>query len=55
MATIQPWHSKRVNDPEVYHDTVTCAEGQHIALYNRAQGTVGRPHCEECRRLGISE
>ena len=54
MATVQPWHSKRVNDPEVYHDKATCAEGQQIAVYNRAPETAGRPRCEECSRLAQS-
>jgi hypothetical protein len=49
MAHIQPWHSKRVNDREVYHDDSACAEGSTIAGYNRAPGTGGRPRCEQCQ------
>jgi hypothetical protein len=49
MAHLQPWHSKRVNDQEVYHDDSACAEGSTIAGYNRAPGTGGRPRCEQCQ------
>jgi hypothetical protein len=54
MAHIQPWHSKRVNDREVYHDDGTCPEAKTIAVYNRMAGTGGRPRCEECSRLAQS-
>ena len=50
MATkVPPWHSKRVNDREVYHDHGTCAEARTIEVYNRAPGTGGNPRCEHCR------
>ena len=48
MVKNQPWYSKRVNDREVYHDDPQCPEGSTIAGYNRAPGTGGRPHCEQC-------
>jgi hypothetical protein len=51
MVNVQPWHSKRVNDREVYHDNGTCPEGTKIEIYNRAPGTGGRPRCEQCSRL----
>ena len=54
MAHIQPWHSKWVNDREVYHDDDTCTEGATIEIYNRAPGTGGSPRCEQCRRLAQS-
>jgi hypothetical protein len=54
MTNIQPWHSKRVNDREVYHDHGNCTEGKTIAVYNRTPGTGGRLRCEECSRLSQS-
>jgi hypothetical protein len=54
MAHVPPWHSKRVNDREVYHDDGNCAEGTAIEIYNRTPGTGGRPHCRECSRLAHS-
>jgi hypothetical protein len=51
MAHIQPWHSKRVNDLDVYHDHPKCTEGATLERYNRSPGTGGRPRCEECSRL----
>jgi len=55
MADVKPWHSKRVNDREVYHDDPQCSEGSTIAGYNRAPGTGGWPHCEQCRLVPSSE
>jgi len=49
MAHVPPWHSKRVNDREVYHDNGTWVEANTIEVYNRAPGTGGRLRCEYCR------
>ena len=51
MAHVPPWHSKRVNDREVYHENGICPEGSTIGVYNRAPGTGGRLRCEHCSRL----
>lgn len=51
MAKVSPFHSKRPNDPNVYHDNNNCTEGNNIEPKNRASGTGGRPKCKHCERL----
>lgn len=51
MAKVSPFHSKRPNDRNVYHDNDKCTEGNNIESYNRTPGTGGRPRCEHCSRL----
>jgi hypothetical protein len=51
MAKVPPFHSKRPNDRNVYHDNDRCTEGNNIENYNRVPGTGGRPRCEHCARL----
>lgn len=46
-----PIHSKRPNDPNVYHDNDKCTERNNIEAQNRVSGTGGRPRCEHCQRL----
>jgi hypothetical protein len=51
MAKIPAFHSKRPNDPNVYHDNNKCTEGNNIESYNRVPGTGGRRQCDHCARL----
>lgn len=51
MAKVSPWHSKRPNDRNVYHDNTECNEGNNIEKENRVAGTGGRPRCEPCSKL----
>lgn len=51
MAKVPPFHSKRLNDPNVYHDNDKCTEGNNIEKQNRAPGTDGRPKCKHCQQL----
>jgi len=48
---IAPWHSKRDNDPKVYHDETKCTEGNNIETSNKVSGTGGRPKCAHCRSI----
>lgn len=47
----KPWHSRKPNTRNVYHDNTTCTEGNNIETYYRTEGTGGRPKCEHCQRL----
>jgi hypothetical protein len=51
MGKIAAFHSKRPNDPNVYHDNDKCTEGNNIETYNRVPGTGGRRQCEHCAKL----
>jgi hypothetical protein len=47
-----PYHSTNPTDPDVHHLYSDCATGQRIPAENRAEGTNGRPLCDECRQMG---
>ena|SRR5947209_5441022 len=51
MSYKSPWHSKKPNTPNVYHNNDKCTEGNNIESYYLAQGTDGRPLCKHCERL----
>lgn len=51
MGKVAPFHSKRPNDRNVYHDSDKCTEGNNIESYNRVSGTGGRARCEHCAKL----
>ena len=51
MAKVRPFHSKKVQTRNVYHDNDKCTEGNNIETYNRVEGTGGRPKCEHCAHL----
>jgi hypothetical protein len=51
MAKVAAWHSKRVQDRNVYHDNTACTEGNNIEAQNRVAGTGGRPKCNHCAKL----
>jgi len=51
MTRVAPFHSKKPNTRNVYHDNNKCTEGNNIERYYLAQGTDGRPRCEHCSRL----
>lgn len=48
---ISPFHSKKPNTSNVYHNNNACTEGNNIESYYKAAGTAGRPLCEHCSRL----
>lgn len=52
MAKVSPFHSKKPNDRNVYHDNDKCTEGNNIEKENKVAGTGGRPQCDHCKRLG---
>jgi len=51
MTRVAPFHSKKPDTRNVYHDNNKCTEGNNIERYYLAQGTAGRPRCEHCDRL----
>jgi len=51
MAKVAAFHSKKPNDPKVYHDNDKCKTGDNIQPENRVAGTGGRPKCQECLKL----
>ena len=51
MSYKSPWHSKKPNTPNVYHNNDKCTEGNNIESYYLVQGTGGRPLCKHCERL----
>lgn len=51
MAKTSPWHSVKVNTPNVYHDNTSCKTGNNIEKENVRPGTGGRPQCKECADL----
>jgi hypothetical protein len=51
MTKVAAWHSKRPNDPNVYHNNDKCTEGNNIETYNRVPGSDGRPLCKHCEKL----
>ena len=46
-----PWHSVKLNVPQVYHNDTECKTGNNIEAENVRQGTGGRPLCKECAGL----
>jgi hypothetical protein len=51
MAKVAPFHSKRTQDRNVYHNNDKCMEGNNIETRNRVSGTGGRPLCNRCSQL----
>ena len=51
MAKVAPFHSKKPNDPNVYHDNNSCTEGNNIEPQNKVSGTGGRRKCKSCEKL----
>jgi len=51
MAKVPPFHSKKPNTKNVYHDNDKCTEGNNVEKQYLASGTAGRPRCEHCNRL----
>jgi hypothetical protein len=51
MAKVEPWHSSRDTDREVYHYNDQCTEGSQVEDQDRRPGTGNRKPCEECMRL----
>jgi hypothetical protein len=51
MSKVSPFHSKKPNTKNVYHDDNKCTEGDNIEKQYLAGGTAGRPKCEHCQRL----
>jgi hypothetical protein len=47
-----PYHSTNPTDPGVHHLYSDCPSGKQIPPGNRAEGTNGRPLCDECRNMG---
>ena len=50
MSKVSPWHSVKLNDPQVHHNETQCKTGNNIERENRREGTGGRPLCQECAR-----
>ena len=46
-----PYHSTTPKDPEVYHNHNDCPKGEQISAGERANGTNGYPHCEDCENM----
>jgi hypothetical protein len=51
MPKVTPFHSKKENTKNVYHDNSACTEGNNIERQYLAAGTANRPRCEHCNRL----
>lgn len=51
MAKTAPFHSIKINAPDVYHDNNSCKTGNNIETENKRSGTAGRPLCAECKKL----
>ena len=54
MTKCKPYHTTTEEEPEqrdVYHDYEECPDGKRILSKNRADGTDGRPRCDECIAL----
>jgi hypothetical protein len=51
MGYKAPFHSKKPNTPNVYHNNDKCTEGNNIESYNLVQGTGNRPLCHHCSKL----
>ena len=51
MAQVPAWHSRLIQDRNVYHDNDRCTEGNNIEQRNRVAGTGGRPKCARCAEL----
>jgi hypothetical protein len=51
MAKVAPYHSKKSDVPNVYHDSSLCTEGRHIQPQYYSAGTAGRRRCEHCSNL----
>jgi hypothetical protein len=43
-----PWNSIKENR---HHDNTNCGPGSEIPAHNRAEGTGGKPLCDDCDRL----
>ncbi|HEV7364979.1 MAG TPA: hypothetical protein VGN76_03955 [Gemmatimonadales bacterium] len=52
MAQIQPWHSIRQRDGNVYHDDDQCPLGKGIDPKYRRSGHRCRKRCPTCAKLG---
>ncbi len=51
MAKTAPFHSVKLNTPNVYHNNTSCTEGNNIEPQNKRAGTGNRPLCTHCQRL----
>lgn len=49
MAKMEPFHGGK--DPEVYHVSTNCTEGQNIKAQDRKAGTGGCRMCQRCQYL----